>query len=277
MALTIPGIGAPSLTTLKQQKSALSATLSKNVEEQMDIFQKLFLTQVENQSILNPMSTNDLTQNILSFNSAAQQARMNDLLEKINANHIKEQASAAKNYLNKEVEYQGREFTFEGGNEEISFLMPDNIKEAKLAIVDDKGQGVAVFPISTEAGGKTFSWNGSVDDRPDFKVPTGQYQVAVLATNKDGATIDVPVTLKGTVRKIGYYDEANEFALLVKNTPVEMSDISSVRKTPSSELLTISEGIQKQNKLYDELAGYLKKEKAPEVETLTTQTEDVSI
>jgi len=239
-------------------KAALSKVLDKSREDQLKVFEKMFLTQVQHQDPLNPMSTNELTQNIMTFHSAAQQSRMNELLEQINANHIKSQAVAAKSYLNKEVEYQGREFTFEGGDESISFLMPDNIQEAQIAIVDANGAGVTTFPVSVDAGAKTFSWDGSINGRSDFKVPAGQYQVAVVAKNKEAQAIDIPVTLRGTVRKIGYHDESNEFALLVKNTPVEMSNVSSVRKLPASELISISQGVEEQIKRYDELTGYLK-------------------
>lgn len=267
---------SPLMTGKKENaKPALSKALDQSREEQLNVFKKLFLTQVTSQNPLvgEPLSTNELTQNIMTFHSAAQQSRMNELLEQINANHIKSQAVAAKSYLNKEVEYQGREFTFEGDSEAISFLMPDNITQAKLVIVDENGAGVTAFPIAGEAGAKTFIWDGSVNGRSDFKVPSGQYQVAVLAKNKDDQIIDIPVTLKGTVRQVGYHDEANEFALLVKNTPVEMSNISSVRKPPASELISISQGVQEQIKRYDELSGYLKDklEKRPEVNNLVAQ------
>lgn len=273
MASTASSLAPSPLPTGKKEKAALSKVLDKSREDQLKVFEKMFLAQVQHQDPLNPMSTNDLTQNIMTFHSAAQQSRMNELLEQINENHIKSQAVAAKSYLNKEVEYQGREFTYEGGSETISFIMPDNIQEAQLAIVDANGAGVTAFPISTDAGAKTFSWDGSVNGRSDLKVPAGQYQVAVLAKNKEDKAIDVPVTFKGVVREIGYHDAASEFALLVKNTPIEMSNISSVRKAPASELISISQGVQEQIKRYDELSGYLKDklESKPSINNLTTR------
>lgn len=261
-----------------KDKAALSQVLDKSREDQLKVFEKMFLTQIKHQDPLNPMSTNDLTQNIMTFHSAAQQSRMNELLEQINANHIKSQAVAAKSYLNKEVEYEGREFTHDEGSETtMSFTLPDNVKEAQLVIVDAKGAGVTSFPLSVDVGSKTFSWDGSVNGRSDFKVPSGQYQVAVIAKNKEDKTVDIPVTFKGVVREIGYHDAAGEFALLVKNTPVEMSSISKVRKSFPSELSGISQDMREQIKRYDELSEYLKEklEKKPEVNDLMGQVVNI--
>ncbi|WP_032112593.1 flagellar hook assembly protein FlgD [Candidatus Paracaedibacter symbiosus] len=242
-----------------KEKSGMSKILDQTREEQMKVFEKIFLAQVQHpQDPLNPPSNESLTQNIMMFHSSAQQSRMNELLEQINTNHIKAQGIAAKSYLNKEVEYQGNEFSYEGGEENIAFLMPDNIKEAKLAIVDPTGAGVTSIPISVEPGAKIFKWDGSIHGRPEIKVPQGQYKAAVIAHTKDDNKVEVPLTFKGVVRKVGYHDASSEFALLVRNTPIEMSDVATVSKPASPELISMTEGVQEQIKRYNELSGYLK-------------------
>lgn len=241
-----------------KEKSGLSKVLDKSREEQMKTFEKIFLAQVKHQDPLNPTSTDDLTRNVMMFHSSAQQARTNELLEQININHIKAQGLAAKSYLNKEVEYQGNEFSYEAGEEIMSVLMPDNIEEAQLMIMDPTGGKVTAMPIPASPGLKTIQWDGSIDGRSDIKAPEGQYKAIVVGFTKDEQTIEVPLSFKGIVRRIGYDDSSSEFALLVKNTPIEMSDITSVSKPAASEIVNMTKGVQEQIKRYDELFGYVK-------------------
>lgn len=254
MSLTTPELMAAKTAVNPKKhdpKSGISKMLEKNHAEQINSFEKIFLAQMTHQDPLNPMDNNEFASSIMMFHSTAQQSKMNEHLEQINLNHMKAQTAAAKSYLNKEVEYQGDEFTFEGDEEKFNFTMPDNVDQAQLAIIDAAGKGVTAFPLATEVGLKNFTWNGSLQDRPDIKMPSGQYHAKVIAQTKEGQAIEVPITFSGVVRKIGFHEEASEFALLVKNTPIEISDMTTVSKPASSALTSISQK-------YDALAAYLK-------------------
>lgn len=241
------------------QKPGLSQILDKNHAEQLKAFQQLLITKMKHPGDpLNPKSDGDFTQTLIMFNSVAQQSKMNENLEQINLNHMKDRAILAENYLNREIEYRGNEFTFEGKDESLTFSIPDNIAQAQLAIADAAGAGVTVFPLAADAGVKNFIWNGSINGHPDRQVPAGQYQAKVIAETKDGQMLEVPITLKGTVRQIGFHEESNEFALLVNNTPIRLSDVRVVSKPPSAQLTRLNDGIQEQIKKYDELSEYLK-------------------
>lgn len=225
----------------------------------MKAFQQLLITKMKHPGDpLNPKNDGDFTQTLIMFNGVAQQSKMNENLEQMNLNHTKDRAIMAEGYLNREVEYRGNEFTFEGNDETLTFSMPDNIAQAQLAITDAAGAGVTVFPLATEAGMKNFVWNGSINGEPNKQVPAGQYQAKVIAQTQDGQMLEMPMTLKGTVRKIGFHEESNDFALLVKNTPVKLSDVSVVSKPPSPQLMNLNAGMQEQIKKYDELSIYLK-------------------
>lgn len=241
------------------QKPGLSQILDKSHSDQLKAFQQLLITKMKHPGDpLNPKNDGDFTQTLIMFNGVAQQSKMNENLEQMNLNHSKDRAIMAEGYLNREVEYRGNEFTFEGNDETLTFSMPDNIAQAQLAITDAAGAGVTVFPLAAEAGVKNFVWNGSINGVLDKKVPAGQYQAKVIAQTQDGQVLEMPMTLKGTVRKIGFHEESNDFALLVKNTPVKLSDISVVSKPPSPQLMNLNAGMQEQIKKYDELSLYLK-------------------
>jgi flagellar hook assembly protein FlgD len=241
------------------QKPGLSQILDKSHSDQLKAFQQLLITKMKHPGDpLNPKNDGDFTQTLIMFNGVAQQSKMNENLEQMNLNHTKDRAIMAEGYLNREVEYRGNEFTFEGNDETLTFSMPDNIAQAQLAITDAAGAGVTVFPLAAEAGVKNFIWNGSINGEPNKQVSAGQYQAKVIAQTQDGQVLEMPMTLKGTVRKIGFHEESKDFALLVKNTPVKLSDVSVVSKPPSPQLMNLNAGMQEQIKKYDELSLYLK-------------------
>lgn len=263
------------------QKPGLSQILDKSHSDQLKAFQQLLITKMKHPGDpLNPKNDGDFTQTLIMFNGVAQQSKMNENLEQMNLNHTKDRAIMAEGYLNREVEYRGNEFTFEGGDEILTFSLPDNITQAQLAITDAAGAGVTVFPLAAEAGIKNFIWNGSINDETNRQVPPGQYQAKVIAQTHEGQVLEMPMTLKGTVRKIGFHEESNDFALLVKNTPIKLSDVSVVSKPPSPQLTSLNIGMQEQIKKYDDLSLYLKdklKSESSVTESILSTTEENTV
>lgn len=263
----------------KEQKAGIAKMLEKTNGEQFKAFEKMFLAQVKCQGIDNHMDVNQFAQSINMLYSTAQQTKMNEHLENINKNYLKQQSIAAKGYLNKMVEYEGSEFTFDGSPQEFQFTLPDDVQAAQLNIVDAEGKAVTAFPISLEPGQKglrKWSWDGSLFGHPEEQVGQGQYHAAIVATSKEGKPIDVPLTLNGVVRKIGYHQEAGEFALLVKNTAIEFSDIKSSSRMPSSELLMLSQQMHDQMKKYDELRNYLQQNLGASVSSSAPLAENIT-
>ncbi|WP_010298876.1 flagellar hook assembly protein FlgD [Candidatus Odyssella thessalonicensis] len=241
-----------------KDRSALTRMLEKNRDEQYNVFMKMFLAQVKNQNPDDPMSTHEMTQTVMSFFSAAEQAQTNKLLKQSNDMRLKEQMAAAKSYLNKEILYESKVIKFEGNAEEIQLIMPPGVKEAELQIYDADSTLIKTVPLATQPGSKTITWSGNSDINPDGIVPTGLYRTTVKAIDDKGEKIEIATALKGTVRQITY-DEDGEFLLLVKDDlGVEFEDVLRVRKPASQELLGLSQTMRDQIKHYEELNQLLK-------------------
>lgn len=228
-----------------KEKSAMSQMLDKNREEQMDMFMKMFITQLNHQDPMDPMDPNKMVIALSTFSSMAQQARMADLLEKINDNQIKQheiylkhQAQNTKGYLNKEIDYHGDEFTFDGKPVKISFELPVNISSAKLAIKDSFGEVVSYRDVNTSAGKQTIEWDGIGDSGLQ---KNGQYQATLIVLDEKQNERIAPLMFTGTVNEIGYDNEGDEYALLVGGTPVSISDVARVRKAFVSEANNLNE------------------------------------
>lgn len=252
-AASTPPTAPAAANAVLKERSGLTRMLDKGRDEQYNVFMKMFLAQVKNQSIDNPMSTHEMTQSVMSFFQTAEQAQTNKLLKQGNDLKVREQLSMAKSYLNKTVEYEGDTLGFEGKSEKIRFHMPADIEKAELRIHDDKGKLIMSYPLKTMPGEAVFQWDGNNDVFSYEKVPNGQYIVGIVALDKTKQAVDIPTILSGQVRQIRYEDEHDEFLLMVNDTPVELSDVLSVSKNQSTEFIELG-------KKYEEVVNLLKKQ-----------------
>lgn len=227
-------------------RSSFDRMVDKSPEEQYNIFIKLLVTQVQNQSIDDPMSTHEMTQSTLSFYQTAEMVQTNKLLKHGNDLKLQEQVSMAKSYLNKDVEYEGDVLTFNGKAEKVRFDMPPNIKQAHLIICDAAGRPFKNYPLTLEPGEAVVEWDGSSDAHPDKQVPNGQYMVKIHAVDKEDGVVPIPTILKGKVREINYENDHNEFVLRVNDTAVGLSDILTVSKSSNEELIDLNNKLQEQ-------------------------------
>lgn len=253
-------------------KSAFARMMEKSPEQQYNIFMKMFLAQVQNQSIDNPMSTHEMTQSVMSFFQTSEMTQTNKLLKQGNDIKLQEQVSTAKSYLNKDVEYEGDVLTFNGKPERIRFDIPPNIKQAHLVICDANGKPIKNYPLAKAPGEAVIEWDGTSDAHPNKKVDNGQYIAVIHALNEEDKVVPVPTILKGKVREISYEDEYNEFVLRVNDTAVGLSDILSVSKSSNSDLMELNKNLQEQIIQTESLTKLLDKYvKIPEASTLPEQ------
>lgn len=247
------------------EKSALGKMMSKDLDEQFNIFMKMFVTQLQNQDPTEPMDGTQMTNNLLMFFSAAEQAKTNFHLEKLNDTHDTEQLVAAKSYLNKEVTYEGNELTFDGGAQIISADIPKGAKHAEVMIFDPiTSQRIKTFRLPEGSGLQTVTWDGSIDGNGQDKVSPGQYMVKVQAEKDQNTWYDISPRLRGTVTAIDYTDN-KEFIYYVNNTPVQFEDIQQVRKANRDvSIQELKDSLQQQISSIDHLKTLVEKQNGPE-------------
>lgn len=235
--------------------SALSKMVDKGREEQFDVFLKMFLTQVQNQDPTNPMNSNEMTQNIMMFLSAAEQAKGNELLEKIHQGQQAAVNSQARSYLNKEVEYEGDVFAFDGYTpHRIRWNMPEEIQSASLVIYRADGMPIEQTPIDV-AGANAFVWDGG-HMLQEGGFPPGQYLTRIIAYDAAGEEREVPTIHEGRVERV-HYTEDQQTLLSVGGAMVPMEYIISTKKLPSHEILELSEQLKSQLQSYESVTELL--------------------
>ena len=260
-----PITAQPAVATEKtKDRSALSRMLEKSRDEQYNVFMKMFLAQVKNQNPDNPMSTHEMTQSVMSFFSAAEQAQTNKLLKHGNDMKVKEQMAAAKTYLNKEIVYEDDRLVFNGQPEDISLIMPGGVVEAELVVLDQQLNRVKTFPLDpSKIGKQTFSWDGLNDN--EMPAGHGIYHTKVLAVDSKKQIVEIPTAFKGRVQQIAYQDDSGDFLLLVNDSVgVGLDDVLSVSKPASQDIIGLTKTMQEQIKQYEELNKLIKSQIPPE-------------
>jgi flagellar basal-body rod modification protein FlgD len=241
-------ISPTSATNSHNGPSAMNKMLDRNLDEQFDIFLKMFLAQMKNQDPSSPMDGMQMTNNLLMFFSATEQAKTNFYLKQMNESKTRETNMAARSYLNKEVDFLSDVINFKGEGKDISYQIPANTKinDATLALVNLKGQVVYSRELEgddIEPGTHKIKWDGK--DKEDQIVQNGHYIVKIMAHQAPTAGSKLPSTLdlNPVVQGVGritevMYTEAGDPQFIVDDIPISFDDILKVRsvKNPYSQL-----------------------------------------
>lgn len=232
---------APSTSIGKQEESvkkgsALSKMLDKKLDDQFNIFMKMFITQLQNQDPSSPMESMDMTNNLLMFFSAAEQAKTNHLLSQMNEHRLVEQALAAESYIGQDIERLGDQFTFNGTEQKITYTLKEDAKDGELIILTPQGQRVKGIPLETEKGQHTITWDGHSDK--DLKMAPGIYKVKVIAKNPQEKDILVDTQFTGTISHFEIQEDGKP-QFYAEGVPVRFDQILKVKgslKSPQNSL-----------------------------------------
>jgi flagellar basal-body rod modification protein FlgD len=209
-----------------------AATDRKQLDDNMNRFLTLLITQLQHQDPLQPMDANEFTQQLVQFASVEQQIYQNANLEKMLAMQKTTQASSLVGYIGNTVELEGADLSLEGGTATARYALAAQAATTRLTISDAAGRVVATLPGETSAGGHTLAWDGKgAGGQP---LPDGLYRLTVSATGRDGAAIDVATRVIATVT--GVANDGAEPELLLGDRRVALADVVSVgRRLPAAK------------------------------------------
>ena len=175
-----------------------STSGAANIAGNFDSFLQLLTTQLQNQDPLDPLDTNQFTQELVSFSSVEQQINMNTNLSTLISLQQTAQSTAALNFL-------GTTVTVNGNSAELNSGQPNPTwnytlsKPSTVAINVSSSTGQLVYSTAQtlQAGNQTFTWNGT--DSVGNAWPPGAYTVSITATDASGKTTTVSPQVQGVV------------------------------------------------------------------------------
>lgn len=226
--MAVSGVGSSSTS------SSLTGS-RQTIAENFDTFLQLLTTQLRNQNPLDPLDTNQFTQQLVQFTGVEQQLKTNDFLAAM--------VTATQNTTNTQaVGYVGKVVTASGSKSELVdgaanwHFATAAAADITVSVRDQDNNVVFVKQGSVGQGESVFKWDGIGTDgkqRPD-----GSYSITIEARDSQGKLVDVSTQMTGEVTGVDF--TGSEPVLLVGTARVNLSGVMSVRSKTAEDAATSS-------------------------------------
>jgi flagellar basal-body rod modification protein FlgD len=181
--------------------AASAATRSESqLAANFDTFLLLLTAQLKNQDPLEPMDSNQFTQQLVQFSQVEQQINSNKNLESLIALTKARSASDAVSYLGKTLTLTDGTAALMDGEVHWAYSLENHAASATLYVKNLKGEVVYSEPAETVEGMHTFTWDGV--SKTGATLPPGPYQLSIVAKTTDGKAIDSRVASQGVISEV---------------------------------------------------------------------------
>ena len=193
-----------------------------------DTFLLLLTAQLKNQDPLEPMDSNQFTQQLVQFSQVEQQINSNKNLESLIALTKARSASDAVSYLGKTLTLTDGTAALMEGEAVWAYSLENNAANATLYVKNMRGNVVYSAPAETSEGMHSFTWNGV--GTGGGTLPPGPYHLSVVAKNADGAAINTRVASQGIISEVDL--TGDEPILMIGPLGVPLSKALLLSQTP---------------------------------------------
>ena len=217
---------APVLPSAASVSTNISGAQSSLAGDQTT-FLKLLTTQLQNQDPLNPMDTDQFTQQLVSMTGVQQQILSNELLQQLVGNQTG--VGDPVSLLGKAVTANSSQSTLQGGQAAWQFSTAAQAADVQVTVTNNLGQTLAQSDLGPVAAGQyVYNWNGK-DQNGVQLADGGSYTLKVTATDPAGSAITTSTFTQGTVSSVN--NTGGQVLLTINGTQVPASSITSVQNT----------------------------------------------
>ena len=227
---TLPNtiVSAPANPSTSNTSTSTSKTTG--IADNFQTFLTLLTTQLQNQNPLDPLDTNQFTQQLVQFAGVEQQLKTNDALSQLVTLQQTTQATQALGFVGKTALVDGTTGTMTNSSATWHLNVPS---DATVDITIANASGQTVFTGKYTAGAGTdvpFTWNGQGNDGTQW--PDGKYTIS--ATGKDVANNNVGIAaqVQGVVSSVDLTQSPP--LLTIDGASYTLSQVKSVVATSSS-------------------------------------------
>jgi flagellar basal-body rod modification protein FlgD len=200
----IPGITTQVTSGVTSAPSSTAASATAGIDKQtvmgnFQTFLSLLTTQLKNQNPLDPLDTNQFTQQLVQFAQVEQQMKSNDQLATLVSFEKNAQSTYALAFVGSTVAVDGATTNLKNGVAQWSFSVSRPCT-ATVNITSATGQVVYTGSFTMQPGAQNFMWDGR--DNNGVKWPDGTYTMSVTAKDTSGQTTAVSTEIIGTVTSV---------------------------------------------------------------------------
>lgn len=193
---TLPPVAA---AVTNNGASSSSSTSAASLANNFTQFLQLLTTQLKNQNPLDPLDTNQFTQQLVQFAQVEQQLKQNSQLETLVNLEKTAQNTVALGYVGNRVTVEGTTTALKDGEAIWTFNAPKPVA-ATINIKNESGQLVFTKNYTLPTGANQFSWDGK--DANGVTWPDGKYTMSITAQDASGQGVQVPVEVEGIVDSV---------------------------------------------------------------------------
>jgi flagellar basal-body rod modification protein FlgD len=180
--------------------SSISSNTGATLAGNFQTFLTLLTTQLQNQNPLDPLDTNQFTQQLVQFASVEQQLKTNDELSSLVSLQQTTQATQALGFVGHTAVVNGTTASLSNSQATWDLNIPSN-GNLTVTIANANGQNVFSKTYSVTAGNnQPFAWNGKGTDGTQWQ--DGQYTLTATATDSSGNSQAITTSIQGVVSSV---------------------------------------------------------------------------
>jgi flagellar basal-body rod modification protein FlgD len=224
MTTTTPA--TTSTNSIASTTQAAGTAGAQQIAGNFNEFLQLLTTQLQNQDPLDPLDTNQFTQQLVEFASVQQQVDMNSNMQTLISLQQTTAATQALQLIGSNVTLNGNSANLSNatGSSATWNLNSSAGGTAAITITNSSGQTAFTGTTTLNAGTNSYSWNGQGNNGVTW--PDGSYTIAVTGTGASGQAITVTSQVSGTVSAVNM--SATPPTLTVNGQSYPISSIQSV-------------------------------------------------
>jgi flagellar basal-body rod modification protein FlgD len=190
----------PAGSSSSSTAAGTNALASQQIAGNFQSFLQLLTTQLQNQNPLDPLDTNQFTQQLVEFAGVQQQLNTNDSLATLVSLQQTTQSTQALGFVGKTAVVKGGTAPLTNSTAAWQVSIP-TASVITINIANSTGQTVFTGSYDAAAGNnQPFSWNGQGNDGTQY--PDGNYTLTATAKDAGGNTVAVTTAIEGTVNSV---------------------------------------------------------------------------
>ena len=210
--------------------SSKSGVAQAKLDEDLNQFLNLLVTQLKNQDPLDPMDANEFTSQLVQFASVEQQIYQNANLEKLLNVEQSSQIANMVDFIGHTIEATGTSFHLENDSAEFTYEFGTRPNSATISIINSSGLTVYSGDAVNETGQQSFKWDGK--NQHETQQPDGTYTAVVTGKDHDGNLMNVTQTVFGRVTGAGA--EEGIVSLFMNDIKTSLDKVLSTRETKTT-------------------------------------------
>jgi flagellar basal-body rod modification protein FlgD len=195
-----PAVSGTTALPPSSSNASLSSTAGSTLAGNFQTFLTLLTTQLKNQNPLDPLDTNQFTQQLVQFAQVEQQLKTNDELTSLVSLQQTAQSTQALTFVGKKAVVDGSTANLTNSSATWDLDVQSN-STVNISISNSSGQTVFNGQYAVKAGDKQpFTWDGRGNDGKQW--PDGKYTLTATATDSTGNSVGVSSQIQGLVSSV---------------------------------------------------------------------------